>query len=148
MTNRRLLRTGGALTALLTVFHFVIPLGWGDKLDVLSPDDRATMYELAFGLAVLLAMVAYVSLIHTDALLTSRLGRAVLAWVVLFWLARAVEGILLDEINAIPIAVMCVGAAVLYATPLVRSHRSRAAAEAARETQPEQGRNPAPTARN
>ena|SRR5512144_123827 len=122
MTDRRLLRTGGALTALLTVFHVVIPLGWGDKLAVLSRDDRATVNELAFGLAVLLAMIAYVSLIHTDDLLTTKLGRAVLAWVVVFWLARAVEGIVLGEINAIPIATMCVAAAVLYGTPLVRPH--------------------------
>lgn len=147
MTDRRLLRTGGALTALLTVFHVVIPLGWGDKLAVLSSDDRATVYELAFGLAVLLAMIAYVSLVRTDELLTTRLGRAVLAWVVVFWLARAVEGIVLGEINAIPIAVMCVTAAVLYGTPLVRSQRHDVSAAPPLETSSEHVRKPGSRAR-
>lgn len=148
MTDRRLLRAGGALTALLTVFHLAIPLGWGDKLAVLSNDDRATMYELAFGLAVLLAMIAYVSLIHTDELLTTRIGRATLAWVVVFWLARSVEGIMLGEINAIPIAIMCVAAAVLYGTPLVRSHRRGTSVAASPQASPEPVRKPGPRARH
>jgi hypothetical protein len=123
MTDRRLILTGGALSALLTALHFVAPLGFGPELEGVSQDMRAVVYELAYGFAVLFALMAYVSLRHTSELLSTKLGHALLAGFTLFWVARAVEGPAFGETNAYPISVMCLVAAALYGTPLFRIAR-------------------------
>ncbi len=125
MTDRRLILAGGGLTALLAVFHFLVPLGWGDVLEPLTQDERATMYELALGFAVLFALMAWVSLRHTDELLVTKLGHAILGGFTLFWVARAIEGPAFGETNAAALSVLCLVAAALYATPLVRARTRR-----------------------
>jgi hypothetical protein len=105
--------------------HLVMPLGFGDELDSVSQDMRAVVYELAYGFAVLFGLMAYLSLRHSEELLTTKLGHAVLAVFVLFWVARAIEGPAFGEANAYPLSVMCLIAAVLYGVPLVRIVRHR-----------------------
>jgi hypothetical protein len=123
MTDRRLVLAGGVLSALLTVVHFLAPLGFDAELDGVSQDMRAVVYELAYGFAVLFALMAYVSLRHTREMLSTKLGQALLAGFTVFWVARAIEGPAFGESNAYPISVMCLVAAGLYGTPLLRMAR-------------------------
>ena len=51
--------------------HLVMPLGFGDELDSVSQDMRAVVYELAYGFAVLFGLMAYLSLRHSEELLTT-----------------------------------------------------------------------------
>ncbi len=125
MTDRRLILAGGVLTSLVTIQHLLIPLGWGDVLDGLSRNDRATMYELAIGLSIMFAIMAYVSLRHSSELVSTPLGHAILAGFAVGWLVRGVEGFLFGETGAAVIAAVCVVAVVLYGTPLVRAYAHR-----------------------
>ena len=113
MTGRGLIHIAGALTILRLVPHHVVPLAWGDTLSGLTRDQRAIVYELAYGFAVLLALVAYLSLCHADDLLTTRMAAGP------SWSGSSCSGpparsraSRSARTKAIPIAVVCLGAAV------------------------------------
>ena len=125
MTDRTLIQIAGWITAFAAMFHLLLPLGWGNTLDVLGTDDRATVYELAFGLTLLLGLIAYVSIARADTLLSPPLRTPVLLWISAFWVVRAVSGVALGEGGGLAIGLVCIAVAALYTVPLLRHHRAR-----------------------
>ena len=83
---------GGVYTVSLIVFHvfFWRIFNWPESLAPLEYLNRATMQVLNISLTFIFFIFAYISFAHTDELLNTGLGRALLVLISLLWLFRAV----------------------------------------------------------
>jgi hypothetical protein len=86
-----LIEAGGVFNAAFAVFHlfFYRIFNWQEDLRTLTFVNRGIVRVLNLCLAMVFVIFAYVSLVHTDELLTSALGSGLMAAIALFWLARA-----------------------------------------------------------
>ncbi len=86
-----LIEAGGVFNAAFAVFHlfFYRIFNWREDLRTLTFVNRGIVRVLNLCLAMAFVIFAYVSLVHTDELLTSALGTALMAAIALFWMARA-----------------------------------------------------------
>lgn len=87
---------GGAFCVGFFVFHafFWRLFDWREDLKSLSHINRQVMQILNLCLMAAFAIFAYISLLHTDELLQTALGRNLLLLVAVFWWLRAIEQIL------------------------------------------------------
>ena len=88
-----LIRLGGAYIIVLMVFHLMFwrLFDWRNDLRSLTFLNRAVMQVLNISITVIFGLFAYISLVHTDELLDTGLGRTLLAGLALVWAARAVQ---------------------------------------------------------
>lgn len=88
-----LIKLGGAYNIVLIVFHLMFwrLFDWRSDLRSLTFLNRAVMQVLNISLIAVFVIFAYISLAHTDELLTTCLGRTMLAGMALFWAARTVQ---------------------------------------------------------
>lgn len=86
-----LIRIGGLFCIGFVVFHLLFwrLFDWRRDLRSLSYLNRAVMQILNLCLTFAFGVFAWISLLHTAALIGSELGRALLASITLFWLFRA-----------------------------------------------------------
>ncbi len=100
--NRAYLQAGGLLNLAFAAFHLSFPwlFQWAADLGALSPVNRATIYTLHAVVILVLFAFAYLSLLHWDELLTTRLGRALMAAIALVWLLRSGAEVALYRIGA------------------------------------------------
>ncbi len=131
--KRACLLIGGVLNAVCAVFHAAFPvmLRWPETLATVSPVNRAVTYALAFHATLVIAAFAYVSLIHSNALIETNLGRFVCRLVAAFYLQRVFEEWTIFS-NSLPEALgmstLCTLIAGLYWFPSMRSATLRATA--------------------
>ncbi len=87
-----LIKAGGLYNLILVVFHLLFwrLFNWKDDLRSLSFNNRAIMQVVNLSLTLVFVLFAYVSLAQVDALLTTPLGKSLLVFMALFWLARCV----------------------------------------------------------
>ena len=87
-----LIKAGGLYNLVLVVFHLLFwqLFNWKDDLRSLSFNNRAIMQVVNLSLTLVFVLFAYVSLAQVDALLTTPLGKSLLVFMALFWLARCV----------------------------------------------------------
>ena len=87
-----LIKAGGLYNLILVVFHLLFwrLFNWKDDLRSLSLNNRAIMQVVNLSLTLVFILFAYVSLAQVDALLTTPLGKSLLVFMALFWLARCV----------------------------------------------------------
>jgi hypothetical protein len=90
-----LLKAAGFYSLGFAVFHLLFwrLFNWREELRRLSFGNRAVMQVLNLSLTFAFLIFGYISLAHTEELLSTPLGRGLLALLALFWLARAVEQI-------------------------------------------------------
>lgn len=115
-------KLGGIVTGLFAVFHLTFwrLFNWRDDLRTLTVANRGIMQVLNLCLTFVFLMFAYVSLAHTNGLLSSRLGHSLLLLIALFWLVRAVEQVVFFRlrrgVSKLLFALFLV-CALLYALP-------------------------------
>ena len=96
MKPEMLVIAGGVFCVGFFVFHvfFWRLFDWREDLKSLTYINRQVMQILNLCLMAAFAIFAYISLLHTDELLQTPLGRNLLLLVAVFWWLRAIEQIL------------------------------------------------------
>ena len=108
-----LLVISGGLNVLFGLLH--IWLGWEfHHATHLSPDDRALMEMLNVCAILLILFFAYASFFCRKELLSTALGKAVLVLILLMYLSRAIEEVILSPTFSAIIFVTCLLVAGVY----------------------------------
>jgi len=96
MDPRDLVIAGGVFHAALVVFHlfFWKLFRWKTELAKLTSLNRAVMQVLNLCLTFAFVVFAYLSWVHTDELVSTDMGRALLLLLALFWYSRAAQQII------------------------------------------------------
>jgi len=97
-----LIKAGGIYSLGFAIFHvfFWKLFNWGRDLRKLSPVNRAIMQIMNLCLILVFAMMAYVSFFHAKEMTESSIGRTLLFFFALFWLARTVEQFIFLRISS------------------------------------------------
>jgi hypothetical protein len=92
---------GGIFNLGFTVFHlfFWKLFDWKKDLASLTPVNRSVMQILNLCLTFMIFMMSYVSLLLPQEMLTTRLGKSLLASFALFWFLRTLEQIFVFEVR-------------------------------------------------
>jgi len=113
-----LLTIGGVFQVLLGLFH--VWLGWRiHHWSEVSVDARALMAALNVGGILFVFFFAYVSFFCKKELLSTVIGTAVLVLILLMYLSRAAEEVLIFPGFSVPIFVVCVLVSGIYLVPLL-----------------------------
>jgi hypothetical protein len=111
--KQTLLVVGGVVNVLFGLLH--IWLGWEfHRATHLSPDDRALIEMLNVGAILFVFFFAYASFFCRKELLSTALGKAVLVLILLMYLSRAVEEIILSPTFSIVIFATCLLVVGIY----------------------------------
>lgn len=118
---KKLIFAGAIVHLAFVVFHIALPrlLDWSSTLQVLTPDDRGTVYTLNIAVAYMLLVFAAVSLLQREALLSTVLGNVLCGAIALFWVVRAASEFIFYPAPSLVLAVVCVAIATLYVVPLL-----------------------------
>jgi hypothetical protein len=86
-----LVLAGGVYMVVLIVFHtlFWKLFRWPESLKSLNSVNRSTIQVLNLSITVIFAIFAYLSFLHTDELINTGLGSALLSMISLLWIFRA-----------------------------------------------------------
>lgn len=120
--SQNILFAGGVFHLAIAIFHlfFWRIFRWKEDLASLTHINRAVMQILNICLTFLFFVVAYVSFFHATELISSPLGRAILASIALFWVLRLILQFVFfgarHRVSILFIFVFTVGAA-LYLLP-------------------------------
>jgi len=119
-----LIKTGGLYNILLIIFHLLFwrIFNWKDDLRKLSFLNRATMQVLNLSLTLVFVIFSYLSLVHTEELLSTTLGQALLCLMATFWLARSVQQIVFYKLKhwgSVAFLLFFLTGTVLYAVPAI-----------------------------
>ena len=122
MKTKLFLQIGGIINLLFVAFHlsFWKLFNWEQSLASLSPDDRAVMQVLNIHTAYALAMFALVSLVFSNELSATKLGRIVSLSIAGFWILRAVNQAVfwgLSLAGSWIALIVCLAIAALYLIP-------------------------------
>jgi hypothetical protein len=120
------LYAAGVINLLIAVFHlfFWYLFNWNEELPRLGATNQTIVQLLNLAVAYTAVLFAYVSLRHPRDLLDSRLGHAMLFLMGLFYILRAVVGVILEGLHNAPdviIFLIGLGVAALYWIPMWRS---------------------------
>lgn len=125
------LRVAGAINVGLTLFHGLFPVlfHWSETLASLSPLNRALMFALAIHSTLVIGAFAFISLIHAEELVGTRLGRFLARFIALFYGVRIIEEWTLFASPlpmAIALSLLCaaLSGAYLLSTPAPRPRLS------------------------
>lgn len=119
---KNLIYLGGFYCLAFAVFHLAFwkIFGWKKELPKLAPVNRGVMQVLNLRLTYVFLVVAFISFFYADELLTTSLGKAILAATSLFALMRAAEQLIfwkIEKIGAVFFVLFLIGAGI-YAIPL------------------------------
>jgi len=118
--TKKLLIAGGVFNVIFTLFHCF--LGWKIReMTNIPPAQLAIMQELNFGSLLMIAFAAYASLFCTNDLLTTKLGKAALVFITLFYAARALAEIVISPGFSIVIFGICLLVALIYLLIILRT---------------------------
>lgn len=117
-----LIQAGGVFNAVFAVFHLMFwrLFSWRDDLRTLTFVNRGIVQVLNLCLIAVFAIFAFLSLVYTNELVSSPLGRALTALIALFWLARAVEQIVFFRLRhwgSLGFFIVFLSGALLYGVP-------------------------------
>lgn len=92
---------GGLIWLAVFVFHlfFWKLFDWKNDLSSLNPLNKAIMQVLNLCLMLVFLIFAYISVFHTDELLTTSLGKSMLVGIVLFGVFRAIEQVIFFDLK-------------------------------------------------
>jgi len=120
--NEILIMSGGVFNIALIIFHslFWRIFDWQNDLKTLSFINRNIMQVLNISLTFAFVIFAYISLFHTDELLSTETGLSLLVLMSLFWFFRAIQQIIFFKLKAIlswVLFMVFMLGSVLYAIP-------------------------------
>lgn len=121
----------GVINLLIAVFHlfFWQLFNWHEELPRLSTTNQTIVQLLDLAVAYTAAFFAYVSIRHPGDLLHTGLGRSMLFLMGLFYILRAIEGVILEGLHNVPdviIFLIGLGVAALYWIPMWYSPKTEA----------------------
>lgn len=122
MNAKRLVQIGGVINLLFAVFHlsFWNLFDWQQSLASLSSEDRAIMQVLNIHTAYVLMVFFSLSLVFSNEIISTKLGRMVGMGIAGFWILRAVNQAVfwgLSFAGSWVIFAVCLGIAALYIIP-------------------------------
>ena len=122
--SETMIQIGGVFAVVFAVFHLFFWKLFRRKTDLakLTALNRAVMQILNLCLMFVFVIVAYVSLAHTNELLSTRLGRTLLVLIAACWYFRAALQIVffgLRTLLSMLLFVTFLAAGTLYALPLL-----------------------------
>ena len=125
MDTHTVIKIGGFYNMGFLVFHamFWKLFKWKNELPKLTHINGAIMQVLNLCLMFCFLLFGYISLFHTSELGTSNMGRALLLFIALFWLARAIEQLVFFSFRrpaSIAMTILFFLGFCLYAYPLIR----------------------------
>lgn len=134
MDKEVLLKIGGIYNILCALLHVIFPkmFKWDLILQTVPDNTRPilkpNLYIMNWCLAVFWIILAYIALVHTSELLMPGIGRALLTWIVIFWIIRifVLQPVYIgiqDPRSWIMIGFFLVGL-ILFAVPLIASLRT------------------------
>ena len=123
--KQTLLVIGGGLNVLFGLLH--LWLGWEFHCAThLSPDDRTLIEMLNVGAILFVFFFAYASFFCRKDLLSTALGKAVLVLILLMYLSRAIEEVILSPAFSIVIVATCLLVAGVYLAAILSKGGSQA----------------------
>jgi len=122
--NQTLLILGGIFHFGFAVFHlfFWRLFNWNKDLARLTFVNRAVMQILNLCLTFVFLIVGYISIFYSSELLTTDLGRFVLAAISLFWFLRTIEQIIffgVKEIRSNILTIIFIIGFIIYLIPIL-----------------------------
>lgn len=120
--SQTFLFAGGIYHLALAIFHlfFWRIFHWKKDLAALTRINRAVVQILNLCLTFLFIVMAYVSFVHASELISSPLGRTILASIALFWILRLILQFVFfgarHRVSILFIAIFAIGAS-LYLIP-------------------------------
>ncbi len=126
MSAKSVILIGGIYHVAFAIFHLAFwkLFRWKEDLASLSVVNQAVMQILNLCLTFVFLIFAYLSICHTSELLTTRLGKALLFLIAVFWFLRAIEQVvflgLRTKVSVAFFAVFVIGA-MIYFYPLIFS---------------------------
>jgi len=117
-----LINAGGIYTVFLIIFHLLFwrIFNWPETLDSTNYVNKATIQVLNISITFIFFIFAYISLVHTQELLHTKLGNTLLCLISCLWLFRAVLQIIFYKLNhkaSIGLTVYFLAGALLYGFP-------------------------------
>jgi len=99
--NETLIQVGGFYNITLVVFHVLFwrIFDWKKDLQSLTILNRAIIQVLNISLTIVFVVFAYISFVHTEELLNSKLGFSIVILMSLFWFARAFQQIVFFKLK-------------------------------------------------
>lgn len=96
-----LIKAGGFYNIGFVLFHlqFWRIFNWHQELRQVSFLNKAVMQVLNISLMFAFVIFSYISIIHTQELLTTPLGHALLVLMSLFWLARTIQQVIFFKLR-------------------------------------------------
>ena len=127
MTTHALIKAGVIYNLALVVFHLLFwkLFNWQDELRSLSVLNRATMQVMNLSLVVVFVMFAYLSLVHTDQLYSTTLGRALLLSIAVFFMLRAALQVVFFRLQhwiSYAFLVYFIAGGLLYGIPAISAY--------------------------
>jgi hypothetical protein len=125
MNTKRFVQIGGVINLLFAIFHlsFWKLFDWYHSLATLSPDNSAIMQVLNIHTAYILVVFFILSLVFSNEIITTKLGRMFGMAIAGFWILRAVnEGVFWDLSSgrSWTLIAVCLAIAALYIIPSTR----------------------------
>jgi hypothetical protein len=123
-----LLRIGGAANVIFFLFHLL--MGWQlHGLTRVGPEIRSLLEMLNGGGALFILLLTVASLALTTEVLTTRLGRTVMASAAALYLLRALAEVVVSPRCNVAILGTCLFTGLVYLVALVLAHRTPLGAE-------------------
>lgn len=120
---RTLIQTGGVLWGICFIFHafFWRLFDWKNDLESVKAVNKGIIQVLNLCLMLCFLIFAYISLVQTDELLGSSLGKSLIAGMALFGVFRVVEQFVFFDLRLFRSKLVLFGAlliGIVYAIPL------------------------------
>jgi len=121
--NEILIIAGGVYTIFLLGFHVLFwrIFKWPETLVSLNSVNRATMQVLNISITFIFFIFAYISLVHTQELLNTPLGKSLLLLISALWLFRAIQQVIFYRLKhkaSVGLALYFLLGAFLYGMPV------------------------------
>ena len=125
MNAHVVIKIGGFYNIAFFIFHamFWKIFGWDNELPKLTHINGAIMQVINLCLMFCFFIFGYISLFHTSELNTSKIGRTLLLFIVLFWMVRAIEQLVFFSYTSpvsIAMFILFLLGSSIYAYPLIR----------------------------
>jgi asparagine N-glycosylation enzyme membrane subunit Stt3 len=124
MDHQTMIKIGGFYNLGFAVFHIMFwkIFHWKTDLPKLTRINRAVMQVLNLCLTFCLIFFGYISIFYSGELIASKIGQALLLFIALFWLARAIEQVIFFDYRrpvSIALTIVFLLGSFLYAYPLL-----------------------------
>ena len=119
-----LIIAGGIYTVALIIFHVLFwrIFKWPETLMTLDYVNKATIQVLNISITFIFFIITYISFAHTDELLNTQLGRALLVLISGLWLFRAAQQVVFYKLKhkaSIGLTFYFLIGALLYGVPTI-----------------------------